>query len=188
MLSNKVEIKDVVVIKPTRLYMRFLILLLLFSPLAFSNGYKLGPGDDIKIVVYGESDLTIQTKIDKSGFISFPFLDDMQVIDLSVKQLENIIYQGLLGDYLISPQVSVYIVQYRPFFIHGEVNQPGGYPYQEDLTFDKAIAIAGGLSTRASKSDWSITRKTNGKTVKLEANVATHILPDDIIKIEQSFF
>lgn len=188
MLSNRVDIKDVVVIKPTRLYMRFLILLLLFSPLVFSNDYKLGPGDSIKIVIYGENDLTIETKIDKSGFISFPFLDDLQVIDLSIKQLENIIYQGLLGDYLISPQVSVYIVQYRPFFIHGEVNQPGGYPYQEGLTFDKAIAIAGGLSTRASKSNWLITRKSEGKAFKVEANVATQILPDDIIKIEQSFF
>lgn len=168
--------------------MRFLILLFLFSPVLFANDYKLGPGDTIKVEVYGENDLTVQAKIDKSGFISFPFLDDMQVINLSVKQLETLIHNGLLGDYLISPQVSVYIVQYRPFFIHGEVNDPGGYPYQEDLTFDKAIAIAGGLSTRASKANWTITRKIDGKVIKVKANVATYILPDDIIKIEQSFF
>lgn len=168
--------------------MRFLILLFLFSSMGFANEYRLGPGDTIKIEVYGESDLTVQAKIDKSGVISFPFLEDMQVIDLSVKELESIIHNGLLGDYLISPQVSVYIVQHRPFFIHGEVNQPGGYPYQEELTFDKAIAIAGGLSTRASKANWTITRKVDGKVVKVKANVATYILPDDIIKIEQSFF
>lgn len=168
--------------------MRFLILLFLFSPLLLANDYKLGPGDTIKVEVYGENDLTVQAKIDKSGFISFPFLDDMQVINLSVKELETLIHHGLLGDYLISPQVSVYIVQYRPFFIHGEVNDPGGYPYQEDLTFDKAIAIAGGLSTRASKANWTITRKIDGKVIKVKANVSTYILPDDIIKIEQSFF
>lgn len=168
--------------------MRFLILLLLFSQCIFASSYKLGPGDKIQVIVYGENDLTTHVKIDKSGFISFPFLDDIQVIDLSVKELEKVIYDGLLGDYLISPQVSVSISQYRPFFIHGQVNRPGGYPYQDDLTFDKAIAVAGGLSTRASNTDWTITRKVQGKSVTLNANVATQIYPDDIIKIEQSFF
>ncbi|XPF93443.1 polysaccharide biosynthesis/export family protein [Colwellia sp. RE-S-Sl-9] len=168
--------------------MRFLILLLLLSQFALASDYKLGPGDKIQIIVYGEDDLTANVKIDKSGFISFPFLDDIQVINLSVKELEKVIYDGLLGDYLISPQVSVSISQYRPFFIHGQVNRPGGYPFQDDLTFDKAIAVAGGLSSRASLTDWTITRKVNGKTVKIEANVATQIFPDDIIKIEQSFF
>ena len=168
--------------------MRCLIFLLLFSPLVLANNYKLGSGDKIQIIVYGEEDLTTEITIDKSGVISFPFLKDIQVVDLSVKELERVIYQGLLGDYLISPQVSVSVVQYRPFYIHGQVNRPGGYPYQENLTFDKAIAVAGGLSIRASKSDWEITRKVNGEVVTIEANVATQIMPDDIIKIEQSFF
>jgi polysaccharide export outer membrane protein len=153
-----------------------------------ANDYKLGPGDKIQIIVYGENDLTTKVRINKSGFISFPFLDDIQVIDLSVKELEKIIHNGLLGDYLVSPQVSVSIFEYRPFFIHGQVNRPGGYPFQDDLTFDKAIAVAGGLSSRASKTDWTITRTVNGKTITLNANVATQIYPDDIIKIEQSFF
>ncbi len=168
--------------------MRSLIFLLLFSPFVLANNYKLGSGDKIQIIVYGEEDLTTEITIDKSGVISFPFLKDIQVVDLSVKELERVIYQGLLGDYLISPQVSVSVVQYRPFYIHGQVNRPGGYPYQENLTFDKAIAVAGGLSIRASKSDWEITRKVNGEVVTIEANVATQIMPDDIIKIEQSFF
>ncbi|WP_441003842.1 polysaccharide biosynthesis/export family protein [Pseudocolwellia agarivorans] len=168
--------------------MRCLIFLLLFSPFVLANNYKLGSGDKIQIIVYGEEDLTTEITIDKSGVISFPFLKDIQVVDLSVKELERVIYQGLLGDYLISPQVSVSVVQYRPFYIHGQVNRPGGYPYQENLTFDKAIAVAGGLSIRASKSDWEITRKVNGEVVTIEANVATQIMPDDIIKIEQSFF
>jgi len=163
------------------------LLLFICQPLLASD-YKLGPGDKIQINVYGESDLTTRVRIDKSGFISFPFLDDIQVINLSVKELEKVIYEGLLGDYLVSPQISVSVFEYRPFFIHGQVNRPGGYPYQDDLTFDKAIAVAGGLSNRASKTDWSITRIVDGKTVTLSANVATQIYPDDIIKIEQSFF
>jgi len=169
--------------------MRFLpFLFLLYASLTHSTDYQLGSGDRISITVYNEPDLTIKAKINKSGVISFPFLDDIQVIGLSTKSLEKKIRAGLLGDYLIDPQVTVSIIDYRPFFIHGQVNRPGGYPFQDDLTLDKAIALAGGLASRASKSDWKITRIVDGKTVTIKGNVATFILPDDIIEIEQSFF
>lgn len=171
--------------------MRFVIsflILLLCSFYCAASEYALGPGDKIQIVVYGEADLTTEVKIDKSGFISFPFLDDIQVIGLSTKQLEHVISEGLLGDYLVDPQVSVYIAMYRPFFIHGQVKRPGGYPYQDDLTLDKAIAVAGGLSNRASTSAWKVTRIVKGVKVTIQGDVTTEIRPDDIIKIEQSFF
>lgn len=148
----------------------------------------LGSGDRIQIAVYNEPDLSANIKIGKSGYISFPFLDDIQVIGLSTKQVEEIIRQGLTGDYLIDPQVSVSINIYRPFFIHGEVVKPGGYAYQDDLRLDKAIALAGGLSNRASTSNWNITRIVNGITVNIKVDIATQVKPDDIIKIEQSFF
>lgn len=163
-------------------------LLYSISSTSFASDYLLGVGDSIEIVVYGESDLTTKVKIARSGLISFPFLEDIQVMGLSLKDVEDKIHAGLLHDYLINPQVSISIVEYRPFFIHGQVMRPGGFPYQEDLRLDKAIALAGGLTNRASKVDWIITRKVQGKTVAIDANIATLIQPDDIIKIEQSFF
>jgi polysaccharide export outer membrane protein len=169
--------------------MRFLIVCLsLFCCKAFASDYNLGAGDQIQISVYGEPDLTTKVKIDKSGLISFPFLSDVSVLGLSPKLLEKKIADGLRGDYIIEPQVSVSIVVYRPFFIHGQVRRPGGYPFQEDLTLDKAIAIAGGLAARASKSDWKITRIVDGVKQTFTVNVASSIFPDDIIEIEQSFF
>lgn len=169
--------------------MRILIFsLLFFIGHATASDYKLGAGDQIQITVYGEADLTTKVKIEKSGVISFPFLSDITVVGLSSKDLENKIANGLRGDYLIDPQVTVSIVMYRPFFIHGQVKRPGGYPFQEDLTLDKAIAIAGGLAARASKSAWNITRLVDGKKMVFDANVSNVILPDDIIEIEQSFF
>lgn len=171
-----------------RLIAFLFILLYNISPQAMADEYLLGVGDKIEIVVYGEKDLTTTVKIARSGLISFPFLNDIKVIGLSLKEVENIIHAGLLGDYLINPQVSVSIVEYRPFFIHGQVVRPGGFPYQEDLRLDKAIALAGGLTNRASKVDWIITRTIKGKTVTIKADIATPIQPDDIIKIEQSFF
>ncbi|MCI2285100.1 polysaccharide export protein [Colwellia sp. MSW7] len=172
--------------------MRLLALLffLLYSnsSIVAAGDYLLGAGDSIEIVVYGEKDLTTKVKIGRSGLVSFPFLEPISVLGLSVTEVKNKIYTGLLGDYLINPQVAVSIVEYRPFFIHGEVVKPGGFPYQEDLRLDKAIALAGGLTNRASKEDWIITRTVQGTTVTIEASIATLIQPDDIIKIEQSFF
>lgn len=171
-----------------RLLAILFFLLYSLSTFAEAEDYLLGAGDKIEIVVYGENDLTTRVKIARSGLISFPFLDDLQVIGLSLKEVEQIIYDGLLGDYLVNPQVTVSILEYRPFFIHGQVVRPGGFPYQEDLRLDKAIALAGGLTNRASKVNWIITRTVKGNTVTIEANIATLIQPDDIIKIEQSFF
>lgn len=171
-----------------RLLAILFFLLYSLSTFAEAEDYLLGAGDKIEIVVYGENDLTTRVKIARSGLISFPFLDDLQVIGLSLKEVEQRIYDGLLGDYLVNPQVTVSILEYRPFFIHGQVVRPGGFPYQEDLRLDKAIALAGGLTNRASKVNWIITRTVKGNTVTIEANIATLIQPDDIIKIEQSFF
>lgn len=163
---------------------------MLYNAASFSAGYTyvLGAGDKILISVYDEPDLRTEVKIDKSGLVSFPFLPDMKVIGLTSSQVEQVIRDGLEGDYLIHPQVSVSILQYRPFFIHGEVKKPGGYPYQDDLRLDKAVALAGGLSARASKSNWKVTRIVDGKTITISADISTPIYPDDIIEIEQSFF
>jgi polysaccharide biosynthesis/export protein VpsN len=150
--------------------------------------YLLGPGDKIKISVYDEPDLTVEKTIDRTGVISFPFIEDVKVSQVTTNEVEKKIREGLLGDYLVDPQVTVTVVQYRPFFIHGQVVRPGGYAYQDDLRLDKAIALAGGLASRASKTNWKITRIVDNKTVTIEANISTIILPDDIIKIEQSFF
>lgn len=166
----------------------FLWALILLSPISVAKDYLLGVGDQISISVYDEPDLNTNAKIDESGFVSFPFLEDIQAIGLTTKRLEKRVHEGLLGDYLINPQVTVSITEYRPFFIHGEVNRPGSYPYQDDLTLDKAIAIAGGLAARASSSNWTITRKEKEKSITKDADVSTRINPDDIIKIEQSFF
>ncbi|MEW6989925.1 polysaccharide biosynthesis/export family protein [Colwelliaceae bacterium 6441] len=183
MLQSKIDC-----LKNVRLIVVICLLFVVGSGTVVASEYVLGPGDQISITVYNEPDLTTKVKINKSGFISFPFLDDIKVIGLSPKKLENVIKEGLLGDYLIDPQVTVSIAQYRPFFIHGQVKSPGGYPYQDDLTLDKAIALAGGLANRASKTDWKITRIVDGKSVIIAATVVTLVYPDDIIEIEQSFF
>ncbi|GAB5379924.1 MAG: exopolysaccharide export protein VpsN [Aliiglaciecola sp.] len=150
--------------------------------------YRLGSGDVIKISVFGEDDLSIETRLSQTGKINYPFLGDIQVVSLTVSELETFIYDGLKGDYLISPSVSVSVVEYRPFFIDGEVKKPGGYPYQPGLSIDKAAALAGGYTERASKSKITVVREVGEERVTIAGKSTDTVRPGDIITIQQSFF
>lgn len=161
---------------------------LLFAQTNQLNQYKLGSGDLVKINVYGQDDLTLETRLTDIGVINYPYLGEIKITGMTVGELENYIYTGLKGDYLVEPSVSVSIIEYRPFFINGEVKQPGGYAFQPGLTIDKAAALAGGYTERASKTKIYINREVDGRVIQLTADRSTSILPGDIINIEQSFF
>lgn len=161
--------------------------LLIQTVCAVENTYQLGTGDRIKITVYGEKDLTLETTLDDSGIINYPFLGEINVEGMTVKKLENNIYQQLKGDYLINPNVHVSIETYRPFFINGQVKKPGGYPYQPGLTLRRAISLAGGYTERASKNNTFIVNQ-NKPQERIRANASMKIKPGDTITVEESFF
>lgn len=170
-----------------------LLLALLVSANSFAqssqlNQYRLGSGDLLKILVYGQEDLTLETRLTDVGKINYPYLGEVEIVGMTVDELENYIYEGLKGDYLVNPSVSVSIVEYRPFFVNGEVKKPGGYAFQPGLNIDKAAALAGGYTERASKTKVFIDRTVEGESIRIQADRNTSILPGDIVTIEQSFF
>jgi len=150
--------------------------------------YVLGTGDMIRIQVYDEEDLYLESRVSDRGTISYPFLGELKVTGLTPKKLSETITSKLKGDYLINPKVSVDIMEYREFYVNGEVEDPGGFPFQPGVTVRKAISIAGGFKERASKEKINVIHEDdpNGKPkpVKLDA----FILPGDIITVEESFF
>ncbi|QUM76610.1 polysaccharide export protein [Moritella sp. 24] len=155
---------------------------------AFASGsYLLGPGDKVEIKVFGQKDLTVETLLSNSGQINYPFFGEIKLTGLTVKQVEKLIYRGLKGDYLVNPNVYVHVVEYRPFYIHGEVKQPGGYPYQPGLTINQAIALAGGLTERASK-DKIYLFKEKKKNTKINVSLTFKVNAGDTILIKQRFF
>ena len=83
--------------------------------------YQLGSGDRVKISVFGQDDLSMEVRLPDVGTINYPFLGEIKLVGLTADEVEKKIYDGLLGDYLVNPSVSVAIVEYRPFFIDGEV-------------------------------------------------------------------
>ena len=145
-----------------------------------ASDYQLGSGDKLQISVYGEEDLTLETTLSDSGVINYPFLGELKVVGLIVK--------GLKGDYLINPNVHVSILEYRPFFINGEVEKPGGYPFQPGLTISKAAALAQGFTERASENKIFIIRGDDTSQTKVKAELNTMLRPGDIVTVEQSFF
>ena len=155
---------------------------------ARENNYRLGSGDKILINVYGEEDLTVETQLGESGVVNYPFLGEIKVAGMTVTQLEMRIVEGLKGDYLVNPNVHISILAYRPFFINGEVNKPGGYPFQPGLTVSKAAALAQGFTERASRSKIFVIRGDDPKQVPMKVDLNTQLRPGDVVTVEQSFF
>lgn len=169
-------------------------LLLMILGLPFITGaetalqYKLGTGDMVRIQVYNEDDLYLEARVSDTGTISYPFLGELQVANFTPAQLEELITSELKDDYLINPKVSVDILEYRPFYVNGEVQNPGHFPFQPGITVRKAISVAGGFRERASKSKIFIIRADapGGEPVKVDLDDS--LGPGDIITVEESFF
>ena len=169
------------------------LLMLLVSPLCSATAetlsdYQLGSGDRIQIQVFDEADLSMEVRLSDAGTISYPFLGEVRVSGNTVSELEEQIVDGLKGDYLVDPKVNVAVVEYRPFYINGEVEDPGGYPYQPGLTLRKAIALAGGFTERASKTKINVL--SEGAIDDRQRQIAMDVMlnPGDIVTVEQSFF
>ncbi len=166
-----------------------LLVMVNLSTIAQANTgtFTLGSGDTIKISVYGEDDLSLEARLGDSGTLNYPFLGELKIAGLSVAEVERLITKGLLGDYLIEPKVTVSVVQYRQFFINGEVNDPNAFAFQPGLTVGKAISLAGGFTERANKREISIVSDANDAEAR-KVNMASPVKPGDVITVKQSFF
>jgi len=155
---------------------------------ADGRAYRLGAGDVINITVYGEEDLSRQKyRLPDSGLIMFPF-GEVRALGLSIAELEIHIADGLRGGYLVNPRVSVSMEEYRPFFISGQVAQPGAYPYKSGLTVRMAVSIAGGFKERASESKIFVVREADPQHTQSKIGLDGDVLPGDSVTVEESFF
>ena len=159
-----------------------------FSVAAEKQRYSLGPGDLLSINVFGEDDLSLKKiRVSTYGTISFPLLGEVSVRNMSALELEGVLIRQLKDGYLKKPVVTVSVIEYRLFYINGEVKKPGGYNFIDGLTIQKAVALAGGFTERASKDEITIeTEAAPGKINKAGLNDAVN--PGDVITIDESFF
>ena len=169
----------------------FALLLSLWAgvTVAQDDGYTLNSGDSIRIHVYGEPDLTFESLlIGQNGRISYPFLGELKVTGKSSAQLQKTLTDGLKPDYLIDPRISVSIVNYRPFFVNGEVKNPGGVSFQPGLTLRKAISLAGGFTERANKKQVLVIADSDPQRKEQKVGLDYKVQPGDIFTVQDTFF
>jgi len=153
------------------------------------SNYRLGSGDVITIEVLGEDDLKRdRIRLSDAATISYPILGEIRLSGKTVSELERIIREGLRGRYLVNPQVTVTINEYRSFYINGQVQRPGGYPYVPGLTVLKAVTIAGGLRERAARDKIFVVRENDPAQQRVRIGMNDPVFPGDILTIEESFF
>jgi polysaccharide export outer membrane protein len=151
--------------------------------------YRLGVDDDVRIITFGEGQLTGQFRVNDRGIIAIPLLGAIPAAGKTTAELEHTIEQQLKDKrVLLDPSVSVEVLSYRPIFILGEVEKPGQYPYQPGMTVLTAVAIAGGFTYRAETGDASILRTTNGHSVEGRVRRGRAVQPGDVITIFQRYF
>jgi len=170
-----------------------LLLSLLVLPQAIADetqlsGYLLGSGDLINIHVFEEEGLTLETRLSDAGTISYPFLGEIKAGGLRIGELTALVKTGLSDGYLLNPVVSITVLEYRQFYINGEVEEPGGYAYLPGLTLQKAVALAGGFTERASREKIFVIHDDSANEVPEKINLASPVRPGDVVTIEESFF
>lgn len=153
-----------------------------------SDSYQLGAGDRLKITIFDEPDLSGEFELDGAGAVALPLIGQMQALSLSPRELEQRIEAKLLDGYLLRPRVSIEVLSYRPFYIMGEVNQPGSYPYRAGLNVLNAAALAGGFTYRADEDDIEISREAAVGGGRFEAAPATEVMPGDVIRVKERLF
>ncbi|MEX3009368.1 polysaccharide biosynthesis/export family protein [Hoeflea sp. TYP-13] len=150
--------------------------------------YRLDSGDNLRITVFEQEDLTNTYAIDQAGYIAFPLIGSVSARGQTVKELEGQIAGQLRQGYLRDPDVSIQVDQHRSFFILGEVNSAGQYTYVPGMNVQNAIAIAGGYTARANQTNVDITRKVNGDVLTGRVTISDPILAGDTIYVRERLF
>jgi len=154
-----------------------------------SGEYRLGPGDAVRLITYGEDGLTGEFRVSDAGTIAVPLLGGVRAAGLTPAELEASVADKLKQAKLLrDPSVAAEVTAYRPIFVLGEVNKPGQYPYQPGMTVVTAAAVAGGFTYRAIEDYASVVRTVNGRAVEGKATRQAYLQPGDVVTVFERRF
>jgi polysaccharide biosynthesis/export protein len=159
-----------------------------YFPTPANAPYKLGAGDRLRVIVFGQDTLSNAYDVDGSGNISMPLIGLVHAAGFSTTQLQEELVDKLRDGFLRDPQVSVEVEAYRPFFILGEVTTAGQYPFISGMSVETAVAVAGGYTPRAYKTRADLTRVINGVPVTASVPMTQLVQPGDTITVRERFF
>jgi protein involved in polysaccharide export with SLBB domain len=163
------------------------------APVAYAaperqSTYTLDSGDRLRIVVFGQDGLTNSYLVDASGDIAMPLIGSVEARGLTTDQLSARVADLLRQGYVRDPHVAVEVEAYRPFFILGEVTQPGQYPYVANMSVETAVAIAGGFTPRGYKKSVVVSRNYGGRAYRFKVPITAQVQPGDTIQVEERWF
>lgn len=152
------------------------------------SDYRLGPGDKFRVSVFGVDSLGGEFEVPGTGRVSLPLIGQAPVAGMTILQLQNYVETALRDGYVKDPHVSVQVLNYRPFYILGEVNKPGEYPYTDRLTVMNAVAEAGGFTYRARTRIFRIRHIDDQREIDKALTADSRVEPGDTIRVlERSF-
>ncbi len=158
------------------------------APTAYEPSYSLDAGDRLRIVVFGQEGISNSYLVDAGGNVNLPLIGTVPARGTSPQQLARLITEKLKQGYVREPHVTVEVEAYRPFFILGEVTNPGQYAYVANMTAETAIAIAGGFAPRASKSKVELTRNAGGQQIHGDVPLNYPLRPGDTVVVKERWF
>ena len=151
--------------------------------------YRLGGGDRFKLNVYEEPNLSGgEYAISSEGEASLPLVGPVKLGGLTQREAEAAIAAKYANGFLSSPKVNIDVMQRRPFYILGEVNQPGEYPYVEGMTLLNAVAKAGGFTYRAQRRFVYVRHSDSGAEKQVVIAADSPVLPGDTVRVLERFF
>lgn len=154
-----------------------------------SASYVLGPGDKIRLDVFNEANLSEKEfTINGDGEVSLPLIQTVKLGGKTTVEAAELVRSRYAGDYLDNPQVSITVTLFRPFYILGQVNTPGEYPFVEGLTVLNAVAKAGGLNSRANERVVYVTRAGQNQETLVDVTPNEIVCPGDTVRVIERYF
>jgi polysaccharide biosynthesis/export protein len=150
--------------------------------------YQLASGDRLRVIVFGQESLTNSFSVDGAGNISMPLIGLVKAYGLTTAELERAIEARLRNGYVRDPRVSVEVEAFRPFFVLGEVQTAGQYPFVNGMTVQNAVAIAGGFSPRGFQAGADLTRMVDGRSATAWVPLTFPVRPGDTVTVRERFF
>lgn len=155
-----------------------------FSP----RDYRLATDDRVRLIVFGQDDLSNIYAVDGAGRITVPLIGPVDVEGLTTDQAARRVAQKLANGFIREPRVTVEVDTYRPFYVMGEVGRAGQYPYVVGMTVETAVAIGGGFSARAARSYATLSRRDGDATIRVNVPVDHPVRPGDTVIIRERWF
>ncbi|RYD91442.1 MAG: polysaccharide export protein [Sphingomonadales bacterium] len=152
--------------------------------------YRVGTGDVLRVSTYMETDLTNEFTVLPNGKLAFPLTGEVDVAGMTTEEIRLMLEQRLGGGMVKNPKVAVNIAEFRPIYILGEVSKPGRYPFEANMTLQRAVAVAGGYTVRANSRQLILHRDgdTVNRRVPLEVKTQFTLRPGDTLTVPKRYF